>query len=234
MYNNKLVAVIKVNGKILKEQKDVVLLPFGSEYSISLKNLHTQRAVVSIDIDGENVTDGSRYIISPNETVEIEGFLRGNHVSHKFKFIEKTKEISNFRGDNIEDGLIKLTFQFEKPITFSITPTYSTPTYRTFEDRRQDFYTTCISQNTCTYSCNTNDNGITARGSSSDQSFNYGTVNTLEPEQHTMIFQLKGVSKNKYIEKPLVTRTKVQCENCGRKWKSSQEFCGNCGTSLRF
>ena len=34
-----------------------------------------------------------------------------------FKFITKTQEISDFRGDKIEDGLIKITYQFEKEVT---------------------------------------------------------------------------------------------------------------------
>ena len=40
MYHKKLVASIRTNGKILREFKDTVYLPFGSEYSILLKNLN--------------------------------------------------------------------------------------------------------------------------------------------------------------------------------------------------
>ena len=37
MYANKLVASLKANGKILREFKDNVYIPFGSEYSFLLK-----------------------------------------------------------------------------------------------------------------------------------------------------------------------------------------------------
>ena len=43
MYNNKLVAAIKSNGKVLREFGEEVYIPFGSEYSILIKNLHSVR-----------------------------------------------------------------------------------------------------------------------------------------------------------------------------------------------
>ena len=58
MYNSKLVASIKANGKVLREFKDTVYIPFGSEYSILLKNLNTVRALINIYIDGDNVVPG--------------------------------------------------------------------------------------------------------------------------------------------------------------------------------
>jgi len=104
MYNNKLVTVVKVNGKILREHGETVYIPFGSEYEIHFKNLHSTKAVVSIDIDGEDVLNGSRLVVRPNDDNKVEGFMRGNAISHKFKFIEKTQEISEHRGDSIMIG----------------------------------------------------------------------------------------------------------------------------------
>ena len=56
-YNNQFVAVVKVNGKILREINDVVTLPFGTEYSIMLKNLSPNDCVATIEIDGQNVME---------------------------------------------------------------------------------------------------------------------------------------------------------------------------------
>ena len=63
MYESKLAAAIKVNGKVLREfNKDTVYIPFGSEYSILLKNLNTKRAIVetggSIEWIGGNLGSG--------------------------------------------------------------------------------------------------------------------------------------------------------------------------------
>ena len=58
MYDNKFVAALKVNGKILREVKDIVFVKFGSEYSILLKNLNSVRALVNIQIDGQEVCPG--------------------------------------------------------------------------------------------------------------------------------------------------------------------------------
>jgi hypothetical protein len=114
-YKEYFVVEVKSRGKILRVRDDQVFLPFGSEYSLLLKNLNSQRASVKISIDGEDVLDYQSLIIGPNETSEIEGFLRGNVARNRFKFIEKTQQISDHRGDRIDDGLIRVEFAFEKP-----------------------------------------------------------------------------------------------------------------------
>ena len=82
MYNSKLVASIKANGRILREQKDTVLIPFGSEYSILVKNLETRRAIVNIYIDGDCVT-GSGLVLNAGQEVALERFIKnGNLYQH--------------------------------------------------------------------------------------------------------------------------------------------------------
>jgi len=117
--DSKFVAVITCNGKILRDFKNdednyQVKLPFGSEYGIRLKNLNTTRCAFTVYIDGEDVLDGSRIILDPNESHDLEGFMSDNAVKNKFKFIEKTKKISEYRGDKIDDGMIRIEYQFEK------------------------------------------------------------------------------------------------------------------------
>ena len=113
-YKDQFVAEIKVNGKVLRLKDDIATLPFGSEYSILLKNLNSRRASVKISIDGEDVLGYSSLILDSNETTELQGFLSGNVVRNRFKFIQKTKEIQEHRGDKIDDGFIRIEFAFEK------------------------------------------------------------------------------------------------------------------------
>lgn len=120
MYGNKLAAAIKVNGKVLREFKDTVYIPFGSEYSILVKNLNTQRAVVNIFLDGENVVPGG-LVIDPGREVDLERWIKNGNLSegNKFKFIERTSAIEDGpRGIKLEDGLIRIEHQFEliKPV----------------------------------------------------------------------------------------------------------------------
>ncbi len=116
MFNQKLVACIKVAGKVLKEQKDQVFLPFGSEYSIFLKNLNSVRAAVRIQLDGQDVTDGKDLIVQPNSSIDLERFIKNGNLTtgNKFKFIERTGKIEAHRGIGGEDGLLRVEFQFEK------------------------------------------------------------------------------------------------------------------------
>lgn len=113
-----LVAAIRCGGKILRETfengESIVKLPFGSEYEILIKNVETRRALINISIDGVNVSDGS-IIVDANSSSHLEGFIKGYAVKNKFKFIEKTEEISNHRGDRIDDGLIRIEYTFEAP-----------------------------------------------------------------------------------------------------------------------
>ncbi len=117
MYNQKLVASIKVKGKILREFKDTVYIPFASEYSILLKNLNTVRAVVNVFIDGENAVPGG-LVIDPGRSVDLERWIKNGNLTegNRFKFIERTAKIEEGpRGIKEEDGLIRVEYQFEIP-----------------------------------------------------------------------------------------------------------------------
>lgn len=114
---NHFVVVVKSNEKVLREKDDFVTLPFGSEYSLLLKNLNSRRCNVNISIDGQDVLDGSSIIVEPNCESEIKGFLKGSVAENTFKFIQKTKEIQEHRGDKIDDGIIRVEFSFEKQPT---------------------------------------------------------------------------------------------------------------------
>jgi hypothetical protein len=116
MYNNKLVTVLKSQGKILREFKDTTYIPFGSEFSILIKNLNSVRAQVRITVDGQDATEGVSLVIAPNSSLELERFIKnGNmHEGNRFKFIERTAGVESHRGIQIEDGLIRVEFQFEK------------------------------------------------------------------------------------------------------------------------
>lgn len=114
-YKDHFVVEVKSNGKILRVKDDSVFLPFGSEYTLLIKNLHSRRASVKISIDGDDVLDNHSLVLDGNSSTELEGFLRGNVARNRFRFINKTKEISDHRGDKADDGLIRVEFAFEKP-----------------------------------------------------------------------------------------------------------------------
>jgi hypothetical protein len=121
MYNQKLVASLKANGKILREFKDTVYIPFGSEYSIVLKNLNTVRAIVNITLDGTDVCPGGLVLLA-GQTIDLERWIKNGNLSagNKFKFIERTAQIEAHKGIGIEDGIINISYQFEHlPITFA-------------------------------------------------------------------------------------------------------------------
>jgi len=114
MYNQKLVASLKANGKILREFKDTVYCPFGAEYSILLKNLNTVRAVVNVYIDGENIVPGG-LVLNAGQEVDLERSIKNGNLTegNKLKFIERTGAVEQHRGIKLEDGIVRIEYQFE-------------------------------------------------------------------------------------------------------------------------
>lgn len=112
MYRKNLVVAVKVNGQVLRESSDRVELPFGSEYSILLKNLDTVRVQAKISIDGQEASGW--LVINPNSSMEVERFVKDLDRGNRFKFIERTDKIESHRGVKAEDGLIRVEFKREK------------------------------------------------------------------------------------------------------------------------
>lgn len=126
MYSNKFNIAVKSNGKVLREFKDTVMIPFGSEYSIYLKNLNSVRAEVNITIDGQDVCPEG-LVVNANSEINIERFIKDLTKGNRFKFIERTGNIEQHRGIKAEDGLIRVAFKFEKvptPLTYGYTPVW--------------------------------------------------------------------------------------------------------------
>ncbi len=262
MYKNNFVVVIKSKGKVLRENNSCVMLPFGTEYSILLKNLDSRQAVARVDVDGDNVLDGSRIIVPGNSTVELKGKMRGSTIRHRFKFIKKTREISEYRGDRPDDGLVRVEYWFEQETIQWVPPavvTYYTPPTPmkckgpSVWDGGQLTYGGIVHDSSTTASCNyvnslltssppgkaqltsspPGKDGITVQGSRTKQDFIHGSTGTLESNSSVLVIHLRGIgTKQKKVVKPITVKTRFRCSTCGRRSKSSAKWCSNCGTNL--
>lgn len=274
MYHDKFVVVIKVDGKILREHDGVVYLPFNHHYSILLKNLSNRKALVKIEIDGREVTGGG--LIIPHtvgNVVELERFIDNNDLNkgYKFKFIQKTKDVQEARGDRVDDGLIKVEWWFEEEEPFRVTyksnmlynnvssvwlgsSSNDNPRCVSFGAGGPNIETNgvfarsdtpAVSDNSVSRMTNfvydsptvddspIDNEGITVEGSDSNQKFIHGNIGILEKESHIVILQLKGYTETKQeVKKPMFVQDKIKCKQCGKTWRSSQKFCGNCGARL--
>jgi len=117
MYSNKLVIAVKHNDRVLREHGDTVHIPFGSEYALTIKNKNSVRALVRVEIDGVDVTGGTRLIVPANGSLDLERFIKEGNLNqwNRFKFIERTKKIEDGpRGIGVEDGLVRVEFEFER------------------------------------------------------------------------------------------------------------------------
>jgi len=114
-YEQQFVAVVEQGGRVLREHDGVVRMPFGEDYGLRLKNLGSRRAVVSVSIDGEDVLGGKRVVAEPDSETRLDGFMdQSGRVRWRFRFIRKTEEIVEHRGDRLDDGVIRVEFRFER------------------------------------------------------------------------------------------------------------------------
>ncbi len=256
MYSNKLAVAIKHNDKVLREDQDKVYVPFGSEYTISLKNLNSLKCQFKFFIDGVDATDGSPLVIMPNTTTEIRRFIKNGNKEQGncFKFIEKTKEISEYRGDNIDDGLIRIEYQFEKihhlqdGFKFNDPWVYPIGNKPWLEDNmygngslnihgssnihRSVTPITAQGMQSVVISNQVGEKGITVPGSVSNRQFVYTSSFPLDPTRHVMVIKLVGEVSGQVITKPITVNTKPKCVTCGLQNRASHKFCSQCGTGL--
>lgn len=120
MHKSNFVTAIKVGGKVLREFDNSVYIPFGSEYTILLKNLSSVRARVSVSIDGKDALDGMRLVVNPKSSIDLKRFIKNGNMDagNAFKFIEKTAKVEKHRGNRAEDGLITINYEFESDWKF--------------------------------------------------------------------------------------------------------------------
>jgi zinc-ribbon domain len=158
MYSNKLAVAIKTNGQVLREYGDKVYVKFNSEYSILIKNLHSTRAVVNVFIDGVNQTPSGLVIDAGRECDFERSLLNGSLTAgNKFKFIERTAGIEQHRGVQLEDGLVKIEYQFESAVQYRTT----TNTFLV-----HDHYHNGLKVGTSSHPLNVNQGWLSASGSS--------------------------------------------------------------------
>lgn len=247
MFNSDLAVAIQINGMTIREVDGIVEIPFGSEYSIFFKNTSYRKAVVSVKIDGKDVLDGGGLIVDAKSISTLDrSIVSGDLVSgRRFKFIEKTAQISSHRGDRVDDGIITIDYVFEslsghmqsnslsRMASLNMVGSIHGDTYAkgaidtSYGNSAVSFAVDSLSREPQSLS------GITTEGSASDQSFRQGSVGRLSSMRNSMSIRLVGKSDNVVVNRVVTTKTKVVCATCGKKNKPSHEYCSRCGSYLR-
>lgn len=247
MHNNNFVVSVKSSGKVLREFGDTVYLPFGSEFSLYLKNLNSRRATVKISIDGSDVLNGRELVVEPNSYIELERYLKDLNRGNKFKFIERTDSVEEHRGIKVEDGLIRIEFAYERQYHIPANlfrprdkwgsgyedrgfygtagPVFMNSGYST-SNMVHDSYSVSASSRTL------NDAGITVPGSVSTQKFTEVSHFQTDPSSVIVLKLVGETETNKVVSTPVTVKKKAECTTCGRLNKATSKFCTNCGTSL--
>lgn len=248
MYDSKMVVCLKVGRRVLREFKDEVYIQYGSEYSLFVKNLNSRRASVDITIDGTPIfANGESLVVNGNTEVDVERFVTNNSRGNRFKFIERTAKIEQHKGIGSEDGLIRVAFQYEKPVVrqqsvfrnFDSNPTiYGTSAVRNGLSQNAFLNQVNVGSTMDSFVTDTsakakNDVGITVPGSISNQKFQSVASFALEDETHVIVLKLLGdIGQNVKVDRPITVKTKLECKTCGTKSKATAKFCPECSASL--
>ena len=259
MYHNKLAVALKSAGKVLREFGDNVYIPFASEYSIFIKNMNSVRALVSVTVDGTDVGDGTKFVVNANSSIDIERFIKNGNLDegNRLKFIERSDAVEQYRGVGVEDGLVRVEFQFErKPVTPLYDPDKWTVTkkggplvphwganpfhYDTSNTIDGGATFCATAKNTVDHgqdiirSVQANDVGITVAGSRSEQQFKQTSSFAVESETHVIVLKILGeTADNKEVRTPVTVKTRLKCTTCGTVNKATSKFCSQCGTALQ-
>lgn len=253
VYQNKFVAAIKVNGQILRETPGgAVALPFGSEYSIYLKNLNSVRVMARVSVDGVDATEHTKLVIQPNSSIDLERFIRHGNMQegNRFKFIERTAEIEAHRGVKADDGIVRVEYFTERPY---VPVTWTTTTYNNY------FPTSTYTQSSpyrgprnmrslrpigasgsmkssgarpTAMNASCSEAGITVPGSVSNQRFTMVDGFDVHPTSEVVILRLMGQLGATKIAAPITVKSVTVCPTCGKKAKTGILYCSTCGTAL--
>jgi hypothetical protein len=251
MFHKGVAVAVLVNGKVAQDIDQIVRLPFGTEYSLRIKNTHSTPAVVSVSIDGNDVLNGKKLRIAEDNLIDLERHFRDDESKGpRFKFIQMTEQIANHRGRKVDDGVVRVRWQYEKPLEWTYTytdyryyppypwiyvtpPQWSGKIYCSDNIKQPPTGGTGTTNATSASSCYcTSTNGFTTKGSESHQQFLDVCGGELASEVYEISFQIVGESAGKKVTEVITTRARRECEVCGTTNEPRAKFCNQCGTVL--
>ncbi len=254
MFKQNTVISIKVGKNFLPDNNSIVKLPFGSEYSILIKNLNNSPINVKMYIDGNINGPEKGFIIKEKDYFEINSFLNTNNA---LKFINKSKELNEKRIENIEDSLIRfevdilrenqnnLSFKdfddlikktkinpnpFNKPWEF---PRVDLNEHPFLPDKKNGLlggdynpYKQVFCTNSVT---NYSNEGITVPGNKVEKKEINSFIESkyIKESSFCFIFKLEGTTDSFILEKE-----KKTCKVCEKKYKSKYNYCPIDGSYL--
>jgi len=109
MYNNNFVASILVNGRISKEDGNVVKVPFGNEFAVRLRNKLNNPAAVDLYVNGTRVNQVGQLLIPANSHLDIDRWVFADKTDRKLIFVKSGDSRVSEPGES-ENGHVEARF----------------------------------------------------------------------------------------------------------------------------
>ena len=112
MYRESYVLSVLLDGKILPEENGAVLLPFGAEYKLRLRNKSRVRSVADVHINGDPAVTG--IVVDANDSIDLERFVDGYSLNGgpRFKLAKLSDSGVSQPGDS-QNGLVEVRYYAE-------------------------------------------------------------------------------------------------------------------------
>ncbi len=125
MFKNNVVISIKVGQNFLPDNESIVQMPFGTEYSVLIKNLNNKPVNIKMFIDGKLNGIEKGFLVKEKESITINSFLDPsfrslNNTCNALKFVNKSPELNSRRVENIEDSLLRFEVEMLEEIPNSL------------------------------------------------------------------------------------------------------------------
>ena len=173
MYRDGFSACVLLDGKVVKESGEQIVVPFESEYGLRLKNKYAEATAVDIYIDGQLVNEIGHILLAGNSSLDVDQWILKSGHAKKLLFTKLTNPKVDQPNDS-ENGRVEIRFYKPKANVKSVPtelvikheyyPHY--PIWPGFDDyywmRYRPIYTTLnnagytTTNNSDTFNCNLN------------------------------------------------------------------------------
>lgn len=259
MHSNKISLAILVDEKPLFEKKGSVYLPYGSNYSLLIKNNNSFDIVAKVSLDMNFSNDS--FIVKAKSKRVIRGFSYED-LFYSYRFVEETEKINQENKNKIERGCLSVTV-FNNDL-----PPHETFPFRMSEIALNSGNKTIIDENklnninlhydnivavTNTLSLNSIPNVRTeSLKTEYKEEKHLGGMNVFgEPineKEDTIIksflfsdsigvfhYKLKGRDEEEnLIKRPILAKDNVTCTICETKASLNDKYCSHCGSFIVF
>lgn len=110
MYKEGFATAVLVDGRVVREENGISRIPFGTEYTVRLKNKYPEPVAADVFIDGKLVNEAGHLFVPGNGTVDLDRWIFKDKTDRKLQFVKLTEGGKGVEANEQENGVIEVRF----------------------------------------------------------------------------------------------------------------------------